>query len=244
MIPCFASIAAWAFEPAMSCAKRRLSKPIEALISSMIASGPELESPAPHLVGHRNSFIHSRKAQRMSKEKKPGPLGQIAAGLAVLAAITGIYLFQAEGRKAGPGDARRPPPSVPGPAGISKDLATGTLAAFLVKPEPARPGRCGLPGRRGQAAEAERLEGPGGAGQSLGHLVRAMPQGNAGPGEAPEGTGLGRLRGGGDQCRPQGRGSLVGLSEGNRCRQSPALRRADDRHRQRHPGRLAFRPPS
>jgi thiol-disulfide isomerase/thioredoxin len=61
-------------------------------------------------------------------------LGQIAAGLAVIAAITGIYLFKAEGRKAGP-ESQAASPSVPGPSGISKDLATGTLAAFLVKPD-------------------------------------------------------------------------------------------------------------
>ncbi len=58
----------------------------------------------------------------------------IAAGLAVIAAITGIYLFQAEGRKAGP-ESQAASPSIPGPSGISKDLATGTLAAFLVKPD-------------------------------------------------------------------------------------------------------------
>lgn len=70
----------------------------------------------------------------MSKAKAPGPLGQIAAGLAVIAAITGIYLFQAEGRKAGP-ESQAASPTAPGPSGISKDLATGTLAAFLVKPD-------------------------------------------------------------------------------------------------------------
>ncbi|MCX7346804.1 MAG: TlpA disulfide reductase family protein [Alphaproteobacteria bacterium] len=70
----------------------------------------------------------------MSKAKAPGPLGQIAAGLAVIAAITGIYLFQAEGRKAAP-ESQAASPSLPGLSGISKDLATGTLAAFLVKPD-------------------------------------------------------------------------------------------------------------
>jgi thiol-disulfide isomerase/thioredoxin len=70
----------------------------------------------------------------MSKAKAPGPLVQIAAGLAVIAAITGIYLFQAEGRKAGP-EGQAASPYIPGPSGISKDLATGTLAAFLVKPD-------------------------------------------------------------------------------------------------------------
>ena len=42
-----------------------------------------------------------------TEKKKPGPLTQIAAGLAVLAAITGYYLFQADPRKAGPAKPRR-----------------------------------------------------------------------------------------------------------------------------------------
>ncbi len=48
MIPVAASMAAWAFEPAMSCAARRWSKPIEALISSRMASGL-LENRPPHI---------------------------------------------------------------------------------------------------------------------------------------------------------------------------------------------------
>ena len=48
-IPVAASMAAWAREPAISCGARRLSNPIEALIASMIASGPALKRP-PHIV--------------------------------------------------------------------------------------------------------------------------------------------------------------------------------------------------
>jgi thiol-disulfide isomerase/thioredoxin len=73
------------------------------------------------------------------KKKQPGPLTQIAAGFVILAAITGYYLFQAEGRKAGPAETAAETPAVTGteaPAGVSKALATGTLAAFLVHPEP------------------------------------------------------------------------------------------------------------
>lgn len=69
----------------------------------------------------------------MSTAKTPRPLAQIAAGLLVLAAITGIYLFQAEGRKAGPAPAAGA--VAPAASGLSKDLATGALAAFLMKPE-------------------------------------------------------------------------------------------------------------
>lgn len=76
----------------------------------------------------------------MSTEKKkhPGPLTQIAAGFVILAAITGYYLFQADPRKAGPAEtAAETPAAAPAASGgVSKALATGTLAAFLIHPEP------------------------------------------------------------------------------------------------------------
>jgi thiol-disulfide isomerase/thioredoxin len=77
----------------------------------------------------------------MSTEKKkhPGPLTQIAAGFVILAAITGYYLFQADPRKAGPAETAAETPAAAAPAataGVSKALATGTLAAFLIHPEP------------------------------------------------------------------------------------------------------------
>jgi thiol-disulfide isomerase/thioredoxin len=69
----------------------------------------------------------------MSTQKKPGPLMQIGAGLIVLAAITGIYLFQGDGRKTGTAEAVTP--AAPAPTAISKQFAKGALAAFLVKPD-------------------------------------------------------------------------------------------------------------
>ena len=70
----------------------------------------------------------------MSAKKKPGPVKQIAAGLAILAAITGIYLFQALPRKAVTNET--PAVAAPAPVGaIGKAYATGALAAFLVKAE-------------------------------------------------------------------------------------------------------------
>jgi hypothetical protein len=51
MMPTAASIAAWAREPANVLGVERRSNPIEALIASMIASGPCGEAPAPHGVG-------------------------------------------------------------------------------------------------------------------------------------------------------------------------------------------------
>ena len=70
----------------------------------------------------------------MNTEKKPGALKQIAAGLAVLLAITGIYVFQADGRKARTTEAALSAQSLAS-AGVTKALATGALAAFLVKPD-------------------------------------------------------------------------------------------------------------
>ena len=77
----------------------------------------------------------------MSTEKKkhPGPLTQIAAGFVILAAITGYYLFQADPRKAGSAETAAEAPAAAAPAaasGVTRALATGTLAAFLVHPEP------------------------------------------------------------------------------------------------------------
>ena len=70
-----------------------------------------------------------------TEKKKSSPLAQIAAGVLILAAITGYYLYEAAGRKAGPAEtATQTSATVPGT--FSKDLATGALAAFLIHPEP------------------------------------------------------------------------------------------------------------
>ncbi len=73
------------------------------------------------------------------KKKQPSPLKQIAAGFVILAAITGYYLFQADARKAGPAETAAETPAAGAPEGagtLSKALSTGTLAAFLIHPEP------------------------------------------------------------------------------------------------------------
>lgn len=68
-------------------------------------------------------------------KSKPSVLMQIAAGALILAAITGYYLFQADGRKAG-SDAPAAQASAPAATnGVTRALATGTMAAFLVKAE-------------------------------------------------------------------------------------------------------------
>ena len=75
-----------------------------------------------------------------TEKKKSSPLAQIAAGVLILAAITGYYLYEAAGRKAGPAEtaaqAAATVPVASPTGGVSKDLATGALAAFLIHPEP------------------------------------------------------------------------------------------------------------
>jgi len=73
----------------------------------------------------------------MSTDKKKSTrLPLIAACAIVLAAITGYYWYQADGRKAGPAETAAEAPGPASAGGVSRDLATGTLAAFLVRPEP------------------------------------------------------------------------------------------------------------
>lgn len=77
-----------------------------------------------------------------TEKKKSSPLAQIAAGVLILAAITGYYLYEAAGRKAGPAETgavaetEAPAAAAPAAAGLSKELSSGTLAAFLIHPEP------------------------------------------------------------------------------------------------------------
>ncbi len=73
----------------------------------------------------------------MSTEKKTSsPLAQIAAGVLIIAAITGYYLYEAGARKAGPAETAAVAAAPDAAGGFSKDLATGALAAFLIHPEP------------------------------------------------------------------------------------------------------------
>ena len=70
----------------------------------------------------------------MSESKKPNAVSLAVGGLILLATALGIYWFQGEARKAGP--AAVAVVSAGGPAQtVTRDLATGALAAFLVKPE-------------------------------------------------------------------------------------------------------------
>lgn len=72
----------------------------------------------------------------MSTEKKKSSLlPQIVAGLAILAAITAYYWFRDDARKATPAETSAPAAETVATQGVSRALATGSLAAFLVKPD-------------------------------------------------------------------------------------------------------------
>ena len=70
----------------------------------------------------------------MSEQKKSRLSQMVTGGLAILAAAAGIYWFQGEGRKAGPEIAAASTAANPA-SRVTKELATGALAAFLVKKE-------------------------------------------------------------------------------------------------------------
>jgi thiol-disulfide isomerase/thioredoxin len=71
-----------------------------------------------------------------TQKNKPSILMQIAAGAVIIAAITAYYLFLTDGRKAGSETAAVEEPAPPTPPGmVSRDLAKGPMAAFLVKSE-------------------------------------------------------------------------------------------------------------
>ena len=70
----------------------------------------------------------------MNDQKKPGLIRSLSIGLAVLAAGFGIYWLQSGERKA-TGPVAAAMTSVGGGAAVTKELSTGALAAFVVKPE-------------------------------------------------------------------------------------------------------------
>ena len=131
-----------------------------------------------------------------------GLLGLIAAAFAVYPIVV----------PSGNPDLRTLPEAAPEAGGqpqkITRDLAKGPLAAFVVKPN-ASPGSRSCLFRRKRSGEAPvKLARQGGAGQPMGHLVRALPQGDACLGAPSEQARRSGFRGRRHQHRSQGRASL------------------------------------
>src|SRR3546814_5487084 len=102
---------ACAIEPRMSWAKSFLSKPMEAFISSMIASGPEAKRP-PHIwLEDIASFVPSAMMPALEcfmTNKRPFGLPSaklnVIAGLAgLIAGAVAVYVRNAGSGTAGPG---------------------------------------------------------------------------------------------------------------------------------------------
>ena len=92
MMPWWASMRAWACEPRMSWRKSRRSKSIEALISSMTASGPSAKRP-PHMrffmIGLRESETNDGRTDGKAARRRM--LG-VAAVAGMLAGAVAVYV--------------------------------------------------------------------------------------------------------------------------------------------------------
>ena len=151
-----------------------------------------------------------RPAPRVAKRR----LAMILAGgiAGVVVGLAGVYGFSALTGNAG-GDAE--------PAGrrshLAKKLAPlarGEVAAVNIAKSPLKLPDLVVPGRQRQAADPRQLARPHGAAQPVGHLVRALPQGNAGARRAAGQAGRPGFPGGGGQYRHPRSGKAEGLSEG------------------------------
>jgi thiol-disulfide isomerase/thioredoxin len=69
----------------------------------------------------------------MSASNMKKPFAVLPLLMVIIAAVAGIYWFQGDGRKAGTPVASKAQASIA--SGVSKELATGAMAAFLVKSE-------------------------------------------------------------------------------------------------------------
>ncbi len=150
----------------MSCAYRRWSKPMEALISSMIASGPVWNRP-PHILLLMFDFFSARMAMterpedatppEKSGSARPGRFALVVAAAVILGAIAGLQAYTGIG-----GGTRNAvatlPPSAAGDAAATAPaagadatctaaadtakriagLAKGELAAFAPTQKPTR----------------------------------------------------------------------------------------------------------
>ncbi len=147
MMPVAANMAAWAREPAMSCGASRRSYPIEALIASMIASGPAAKRP-PHIVFADLVIKEVAYAQVNISPALYGPY-------AVLQTLATPIWPTAEALREG--DMRK--------LNFHSAPVDGSDVAFT-----------GADGQEMTLADYQRqIRGA----EFLGHMVRALPQGNA-----------------------------------------------------------------
>ena len=186
------------------------------------------EAASPHLVGgfvgHQINLSVQRR-ERACRTQPPARTARrraaVTLGAAALAAAVGfaaVYVTLGRPDNAVPQEPRRHPRP------RSQACAGAPLGPGQQSPEPGADGglrlpqgaggaaRGHLPGCRGQGAHLGRLARQGGAGQPVGHLVPALPQGDALARPPAEGAGVGQVRGGCRQRRPQGSGGVEEVS--------------------------------
>src|SRR5690606_21398873 len=131
MMPCAASMSAWAREPSMSSAARRRSKSIEALMASITAEGPAAKRP-PHIVfaeavtagfppGAR--WLWSVKIAPDSRENRP-----MRVPLAFAALLYGLMAVSANAEALDDGD-----------RAALEALRTGEMEKLVLHEEPRAP---------------------------------------------------------------------------------------------------------
>ena len=208
----------------MSCGASRLSKPMEAFISSMISAGEAIKRP-PHMrlaglsvTGSAPSAIRSRRRQLrkttvMSEntEDQQAPLAKYLwlAALSALAAFAAVYVML--GRPDNDSGAAIEPSGQRGRSGRHRGtspLSTGAMTTFVFKQPPAPLPDVAFVNAEGKPVEPQGLERQGRAAEPVGDLVRALPRGDAGARPPAGGARLRQVRGRGArrrQGRPRGR---------------------------------------
>ena len=169
----------------------------------------------------------------------------VALGAAAMAAIAGFAaVYVTLGR---PDNAVRPakttaaqPPAGPqtAPAGPgSNPLSQGQIAAFVFRKAPEALPEVKFQDAAGKERTLADWRGKVVLAQSVGNLVPALPQGDAGARPAAEGIGLGQVRGGRHQRRPQRRGGVQEVSRRDAGRAPRALCRSNSALELRPAGR-------
>src|SRR6188472_4077349 len=134
MMPCLASMSAWALDAAMSWRYRCRSKSIEAFISSMMAPGPDENRP-PHILLHGIS-TKPLMTETQSRFAKKHLAMVLAGGIAgVVVGLAGVYGVSTLTRNVGGDAACRPAVEL---ATKIAPFAHGEVAAVNVAKSPLR----------------------------------------------------------------------------------------------------------
>ena len=190
-MPCLASIWAWALEPSDVLGVRGACRKTDGGIDFTHDGGWALgKATAPHFICHHPApiCVGSSHHDHNLYEKKRSTLPFMLAVI-VVRGYAALYWFNSEPRKV---EVARQLPRPAAIGGFSKALAKGPMAGVIVHEPRKDIAPFPSPTPRAQTVRPLQLEGPGRAAQSLGHLVRTLPQGNARSGQAANNNWAGR----------------------------------------------------